>query len=101
MSARAYFVRTLSTRLDLSNPAAAEAVAWLVNAGASDPSSHLLAAIYYDRTFEVADVNRSVSEYQKAAELSPNDYRLWVSLAQARSRAGDAEGAETAYARAR
>lgn len=101
MSVRAFFVRTLATRLDLSNPAAGEGVEWLVDAGDRDPSAHTIAAVYYEQTFEASDVGRSLQEYQKAAELSPNDYVLWLSLARARSRAGDADGADAAFRRAR
>ena len=100
-AARAFFVRTLASRLDLSDPAAGQAVEWLVDAGSRDPSVHTTAAVYYEETFEVADVGRALSEYQKAAELSPDNYVLWLALARARSRAGDADGADAAFRKAR
>ena len=46
------------------------------------------------------DLPTSLAEYEKAASLSPNDYRLWLALGKAREQSGDSKGAELALERA-
>jgi hypothetical protein len=98
--ARSFFVDTLATRLDIRDPAAGEIVDSLTAAAPSDPKVHLLAGVYYERTFEVADLDRSLAEYQMAAERDPSNYTLWLAVAQAKGRIGDADGARAAFERA-
>jgi tetratricopeptide (TPR) repeat protein len=99
LGARAHLLDTLAANIDITQPGAKAVVDWLAS-GSSDPEAHLRAAVYYERTFEAQDLDRALAEYRKAAELSPNNYVLWMNLALALSRSGDAEGAEAAFRRA-
>lgn len=62
----------------------------------NDPQTHSILAVLNDKTFSPEDFRKTVEEYEKAAALSPNDYRLWFQLGKARERSGDAAGAERA-----
>ena len=72
----------------------------LVNMSPSDPMTHLTAARIFERTFDAADLTRSLVEYEAATALSPNNYLLWLELGKARDGNGDAPGAEDAFRRA-
>jgi thioredoxin-like negative regulator of GroEL len=99
LSARSFFIDTLATRLDITQPGAGVVVDWLTIAGSTDPNAHLLAAVYYDKTFDAEDATRSLSEYQRATDLAPNNYFLWLDLARARDRSGETDAAEAAFKR--
>ena len=64
--------------------------------GPDDSQTHFTAAALYEKTFLPEDFERSLSEYEKAAALSPANYLLWLELGKARERAGDTGGAEAA-----
>jgi tetratricopeptide (TPR) repeat protein len=97
VSARSFFIDTLASRLDITDPAARPLVDGLTEAAPDNPKVRLLAGVYYEKTFDVADLKRSVAEYQRAAELNPSDYNLWLAVAQAQSRLGDTDAAEAAF----
>ena len=59
----------------------------------SDPMTHFALALLNEKTFLPEDFERALKEYEKAAALSPNDYRLWFQLGKARERSGDSAGA--------
>ncbi|MFL6375749.1 MAG: tetratricopeptide repeat protein, partial [Pyrinomonadaceae bacterium] len=99
MSAKSFLVDTLASRLDIQDPAAGPIVDRITAAAPGDPKAHLLAGVYYERTFDAADLDRSLSEYEKAAELDPANYALWLAVAKARDRIGDADGTEAAFKR--
>jgi tetratricopeptide (TPR) repeat protein len=65
-----------------------------------DPQTHYIAAALSERNFQLEDFQKAAAEYEKAAALSPNDFRYWFQLGRARGRVGDAEGAEKAMRRA-
>jgi Tfp pilus assembly protein PilF len=65
-----------------------------------DPQTHFAAAVLFDRTFIPDDLQRSISEYEKAAALSPANYLLWMEYGKALGRGGDAERSERALRRA-
>jgi hypothetical protein len=65
-----------------------------------DPQTHYAAAVLLEKSFAPGDIDKALREYEVAAALSPNNYLFWVGLGQARSRSGDAEGAEAAFRRA-
>ncbi|HMT09025.1 MAG TPA: carbohydrate binding domain-containing protein [Pyrinomonadaceae bacterium] len=65
-----------------------------------DPQTRYAAAVVYDRTFDTADAERSLVEFQATVDSTPNNYIPWLSLAQAKIRSGDNEGAVQAAARA-
>jgi len=94
------FANVIASRLDPQPPEARVIADGLVSAAPSDPQTHFAAAAVYELTFDPADLARSVSEYEKAAALSPNDYQMWLSLGRARSASGDVDGARAAYVRA-
>ena len=62
----------------------------------SDPQTHFTLAVLNEKTFLPEDLQKAVEEYEKAAALSPNDYRLWFHLGKSRERNGDSPGAERA-----
>jgi tetratricopeptide (TPR) repeat protein len=67
-----------------------------VSLAPGDPVTHYTLARLNEKTFLPEDFERAVKEYEKAAALSPNDYRLWFQLGKARERGGDSAGAEGA-----
>lgn len=73
---------------------------WMVAASPNDPYTHLAAARYFEKTFEINDLDRGLAEYEAAAALAPNHYGIWLELGAARDRSGNSEGAEAAYQRA-
>jgi len=66
----------------------------------SDPQTHFASAIRHEQTFEPADLSTSLTEYEKAAALSPYNYQHWLRLGSARGRAGETASAEAAFRRA-
>ena len=71
-----------------------------VSMAPSDPLTHWRVAQVTERVMPLDQQSQAVTEYEKAANLSPNDYRLWVSLGRAYEQAGDPVKAETALKRA-
>ena len=65
-----------------------------------DPQTHYALAALSEKTFLPEDLPVSIAEYEQAAALSPNDFRLWFALGKARERNGDAAGAELALGKA-
>lgn len=65
-----------------------------------DPQTHYALAIQHEKSFLPEDFEKAVSEFEKAAALSPNDFFLWLALGKARDRNGDTPGAENAFRRA-
>lgn len=66
----------------------------------NDPRTHYTLAVLSEKTFLPKDLERALAEYEKAAALSPNDYRLWLTLGKSRQFNGNASGAETAFRKA-
>lgn len=66
----------------------------------NDPQTHFALATLAEKTFLPEALTEAVAEYERAAALSPSDYRLWMTLGIARERSGDAPGAELALRRA-
>ncbi len=62
----------------------------------NDPQTHFTLAVLNEKTFLPEDFQKAVEEYEKAAALSPNDFRFWFQLGRARERNGDSTGAENA-----
>lgn len=77
-----------------------EVAEFAVGLAPNDPKTHYSLAALSERTFLTDDFAKSVEEYERAASLSPNDFRLWFDLARARDRHGDAKGAEKAFRKA-
>jgi hypothetical protein len=85
------FANTISTRTEYR-----EIADFTTYLAPSDPQTHYASAVLHEKSFLPEDFQKSLSEYEKAAALSPNDYLLWLALGKARERSGDAEGAEKA-----
>lgn len=73
----------------------------LTSLGPGDPQTHFTAAVLLDKTFEPNDAARSLAEFKRAEELSPNNYLVVLALAKAYDRAGDRENANAMFLRAR
>ena len=84
------FGNIVSTRAD--RPEIAD---FAVDLAPGDPQTHYAAAVLYDRTLVTADQQRSLSEYEKAVTLSPNNYLLWLEYGKALERSGDPSRAES------
>jgi hypothetical protein len=65
-----------------------------------DPLSHWSAGQVEMREFSPEKLAEAVKHFERAASLSPNDYRLWMDLGRAREQTGDAAGSEKAFRRA-
>jgi tetratricopeptide (TPR) repeat protein len=65
-----------------------------------DPLAYLTLARLHRYSFDPTLLPRSLSEYEQAAALAPNDYMIWTELGRARATAGDIEGGVVALRRA-
>lgn len=65
-------------------------------AAPGDPQTHYALAILSGQAFLPDELSKSLTEFEQATALAPNDYRLWMALGKARERSGDAGGAELA-----
>lgn len=65
-----------------------------------DPRTHYTLAVLSEKTFLPEDLEKALSEYEKAAALSPRDYRLWLTLGRVRQLNGNSSGAGAAYRKA-
>ncbi len=67
-----------------------------VAAAPNDSQTHYALAAISGQTFLPEELSKSLSEFEQATALAPNDFRLWLALGKARERSGDAGGAELA-----
>ena len=89
------FANAVSMRVDSK-----EVADLAIQLAPDDPQTHYAAALVYDKTFDAADLTRSLDEYELLTALSPNNYLLWLDLGKARERNGDLAGAENALRKA-
>ena len=94
------FANTIASRLDTSRPETRILADWLTQTAPDDPQTHYGAALVFEKTFDTEDLKRSLSEYEQAAALSPNNFLMWLPLGKARNLNGDTEGSLAAYRRA-
>lgn len=94
------FANAIASRLDLKRPESKLVIDWLLGLGPSDPQTHHAAATLFEKTFDPGDLTRSLTEYETAAALSPNNYLMWLNLSRARNLNGDTAGSEAAIKRA-
>ena len=66
----------------------------------NDPQTHYALAVLNEKTFLAEDLSASLTGFERATALAPNDFRLWLALGKARERSGDAAGAELALRQA-
>ena len=71
-----------------------------VSMAPDDPLTHWRIAQVAQRTLPLDQQSQAIVEYEKAVSLSPNDYRLWMSLGTAHEQSGDPAKAEQALRRA-
>lgn len=71
-----------------------------VSMAPDDPLTHWRIAQVNQRNSPLDQQAPAIAEYEKAVSLSPNDYRLWMSLGTAREQSGDPAKAELAFRRA-
>ena len=65
-----------------------------------DPQVHYTLAVLRRRSFLPEELVEALRQYEEAARLSPNDYRLWLELGRVRGQTGDYAGGEQALRRA-
>ena len=65
-----------------------------------DPQGHFRIARLREQSFLPEELPEAAREYEEAARLSPNDYRLFMELGRVRGLTGDALGGEQALRRA-
>lgn len=94
------FTTAVATHLDTRVPESKLVAEWLTELSPSDPEAHRAFAVLLEKSFDANDFERSIGEYENAAKLSPQNYLMWLSLARARSRSGDSDGALYAISRA-
>ncbi len=71
-----------------------------VSLGPNDPLTHWRLGEFTQKNLPSDQVGQMVKEYEKAASLSPNDYRFWMAFGTALEQAGEAHRAEEALRRA-
>ena len=78
----------------------ADVAEFLTTLAPDDPQTHYSAAVLREKSFEQADILRSLNQLEIATGLAPENYLFWLDLGRARERSGDAAGAERALRRA-
>ena len=71
-----------------------------VNVAPNDPQTYYALAILNEKTFLSENLPKSLSAFEQAVALSPNDYRLWLVYGKTLERSGDSAGAERALRKA-
>src|SRR5918911_4151133 len=64
-----------------------------------DPQAQYTLAKMSELTFEPDALAEAAARYERAAALTPNDYRAWLELGRVRGLVGDREGSERALRR--
>lgn len=65
-----------------------------------NPQTHYSSAVLLEKTFLPEDLEKSLFEYQKTVELTPNNYLAWLDLGKAYEHAGNQDLAEKSFIRA-
>lgn len=94
------FANLVAYGMDTNRPELRVVTDLLVQTAPDDPLTHLAAAQMLEKTFEEADLARSLTEYEAAAGLAPRNFSLWMELGKAYDRSGDDAKAEAAFRRA-
>lgn len=99
-SVRWHFANAVAPTFDRTQPESPLVADWLTRVGPDDPLTHFSAAVTFETTFNINDLDRSLREYALATAASPNNYLMWLNLGRARNLNGDVAGAEAAFRRA-
>lgn len=94
------FANAVASRLDIKRVELKPVADWLIQMAPNDPQTYFSAARLFEKTFDSSDLARSLTEYEMAVALSPNNFMTWVDLGKARNLNGDAEMSLAAYKRA-
>lgn len=70
-----------------------------VSLSPNDPLTHWRLGQVMQRKLPASQLDQAIKEYEAAVQLSPNDYRFWMSLGAAREQHGDVDKAEFALRR--
>jgi tetratricopeptide (TPR) repeat protein len=91
-----------NTLAEYFNPDAngAEMARLAVSLAPNDPLTRWRLGDFTEKRLPPDQIAEAVSEYEKAASLSPNDYRFWMAFGRALEQAGDNTRAEKALRRA-
>ena len=77
-----------------------EAAQRAVSMGPSDPLTHWRVGQVSQKVLSLENQAQTITEYERAVSLSPNDYRYWTSLGTAYEQIGETAKAEHALRRA-
>ncbi|HEX8145404.1 MAG TPA: hypothetical protein VF553_22740 [Pyrinomonadaceae bacterium] len=97
---RWYIANVLADNAPGMETGAIEMAEWTTQLAPDDPLTHWTVAALGKQTLPPEQLAQALRQYEVAASLSPNDYRLWVDLGRAREQAGDRPGSEKALRRA-
>lgn len=100
MSVKWNFTTAIATHLDTRLTESKLIAEWLAELSPDDPEAHYALAVTLEKSFEPGDVERALVEYERAVQLSANNYLMQLALARAFSRSGDVEKADIAFSRA-
>lgn len=100
MSIRWHLANAVGYKLNPRQPESRLVLDWLIEQAPADPQIRTSAGRILEKTFDIADAQRAIAEYERAVALSPYDHRTWLDLARARSANGDTEIAQAAYEKA-
>lgn len=95
-----YFVCWYFAASIAANTNVREVADFAVGLSPGDPQTHYTSAALSEKNFSPEDLAKSLTEYETAAALAPQDYRVWLGLGGARERGGDQTGAELALRKA-
>lgn len=95
-----YFVRWYFANSIASHTQFEDVADFALELAPGDPQAHYAKAILSGRVFMPENLAKSLTEFEQAAALAPNDFRIWLTLGRAREQSGDAAGAELALRRA-
>jgi tetratricopeptide (TPR) repeat protein len=96
---RSYLGNTIAEYYD-ADENGLETIRRAVSWAPSDPLTHWRLGAIAQRQLLPDQLHQVVHEYEKAASLSPNDYRYWVALGTALEQWGEVERGEKALRRA-
>jgi len=95
-----FFVKWCFANAIAARAPAKEVAEFSIALAPNDPQTHYALAVLNEKIFLAKDLSESLAEFERATALAPHDFRLWLALAKARERNGDAAGAELAAQRA-
>jgi Tetratricopeptide repeat len=96
---RAYLGSTMAEYLSTEDAGLAmprRAVAWAPR----DPHTHSRLGAIIERRLPADQLPQAIAEFEKAASLSPNDYRFWMDFGTSLEQVGEVERSEKALRRA-